>query len=118
MPSILLVDDSEVARHAVARRLRDAGYEVHEAASAAEARACAPAGFACAIVDIDLDDGDGPSLVAELRAAAPSLEVAFFTAGASTELVERSRAHGPVFLKPDLEPLLDWVRALQPPPTK
>jgi two-component system cell cycle sensor histidine kinase/response regulator CckA len=118
MLPILLVDDSEVARHTVARRLRDEGYTVHEASSAADARRHPVASFACAIVDIDLDDGDGPTLAAELRAAAPALAVAFFSTGASAELVARSRAHGPVFLKPALEPLLEWVHALQPPPTK
>ena len=118
MPSILLVDDSQVARRAVAQRLRAAGFEVHEAASAAEARAVPLAGLACAIVDVELDDGDGPSLAAELHTNRPGLPLAFFTAGASTELVDRSRAYGPVFTKPDLEPLLAWVRGAQPPPTK
>jgi len=118
MPSILLVDDSGVARHAVAQRLRAAGFEVHEAASAAEARAVPLASLACAIVDVELDGDDGPTLAAELLAARPGLPVAFFPAGASSELVDRSRAHGPVFTKPELAPLLAWVRAVQPPPTK
>jgi CheY-like chemotaxis protein len=120
MPSILLVDDSEVARRAVAQRLRAVGFDVHEAASAAAARGVPLDPLVCAIVDVDLDDGDGPTLAAELRAARPGLPIAFFTAGATAELADRARAYGPVFSKPDLEPLLAWVRGVgtQPPPTK
>jgi DNA-binding response OmpR family regulator len=123
MPFVLLVDDSAVARHAVARRLTAEGFQVHEAASAAEARAIPLAGIACAIIDVELLDGDGPSLAAELLATRASLPLAFFTAGASADLVARSQAHGPVFTKPALDPLVAWARAAtaapaQPPPTK
>jgi hypothetical protein len=44
-----------------------------------------------------------------LRVVSPSLPIAFFTGGASDELLERARAIGPVYLKPDVEPLLAWV---------
>lgn len=121
MPSLLLVDDSAVARHAVARRLTAAGFQVHEAGSAAEARAIPLDGLAGAIIDVELLDGDGPSLAAELRAAQPSLPIVFFTAGASHELVTRSQTLGPVLQKPALDPLVAWARGLlapQPPPTK
>jgi CheY-like chemotaxis protein len=123
MPSVLIVDDSAVARRAVAGRLAAEGFEVHEAGSTAEARAVPLAGIACAVVDVDLLDGDGPSLAAELRAIRPSLPIAFFTAGAAPELVTRSQVHGPVFTKPALDSLVAWVRAAssppaQPPPTK
>jgi two-component system sensor histidine kinase TorS len=112
MPSLLLVDDSAVARHAVARRLTAEGFQVHEAGSAAEARAIPLDGLAGAIIDVELLDGDGPSLAAELRAARPSLPIAFFTAGASQELVTRSQAFGPVLQKPALDPLVAWARGL------
>ncbi len=123
MPTVLLVDDSAVARHAVARRLIAEGFVVHEAGSAAEARAVTLSGLDCAILDVDLPDGDGPSLAAELRAARPALPIAFFTAGAAADLVTRSQAHGPVFAKPLLDPLIAWAHGVtgkpgQPPPTK
>lgn len=123
MPTVLLVDDSTVARVAVARRLAAEGFVVHEAGSAAEARAAPLAQMACAILDVELPDGDGPSLAIELRAARPALPVAFFTAGAAPDLVALSQAHGPVFTKPALDPLVAWARAAtstpaQPPPTK
>ena len=119
MPSVLLVDDSAVARRAVARRLSVEGFQVHEAGSAAEARGVALAGLACAILDVELSDGDGPSLAGELLAVRASLPIAFFTAGASAELVAASMARGPVFMKPTLDPLIAWAhRSSQPPPTK
>jgi len=114
MPSVLLVDDSAVARHAVARRLRAAGFAVHEAGSAAEARAVRLDGIDCAIIDVELPDGDGPSLAAELLVAQPTLPIAFFTAGASSALVTQSQTHGPVFMKPALEPLIAWARTAAP----
>jgi CheY-like chemotaxis protein len=119
MPTVLLVDDSPVVRHVLARQLRGEGFEVHEEASAKSGRAVAPAPLACAVVDLELPDGDGPDLVAALRAARPTLPVAFFTAGASPSLLERARAFGPVFSKPDVAPVVAWVkRVAQPPPTK
>lgn len=110
MPSVLLVDDSAVARRAVAVPLAAAGFNVVEAATVAEARGVPLSGLACAIVDVDLPDGDGPTLAEALRASQPGLPIAFFTGGGSPELVDRSRAQGPVFLKPTLDPLLAWVR--------
>jgi CheY-like chemotaxis protein len=119
MPSVLLVDDSSVARRAVARRLAAEGFEVHEAGSMAEALAVSLDGIGCAILDVELQDGDGPMLAAQLRAARPSLPLAFFTAGATGELIARSQVHGPVFAKPAIDPVVAWARgACQPPPTK
>jgi CheY-like chemotaxis protein len=119
MPSVLLVDDSAVARHALSRRLKAEGFDVLEAASTAAARAIPLSGLSCAIIDVDLLDGDGPSLASELRSVSPSLPVAFFTAGAPAELVGKAQQHGPVFTKPAIDPVIAWARsAIQPPPTK
>ncbi len=110
MTSVLLVDDSAVARHAVARRLAAEGLTVLEAGTAAEARAISLDGLACAILDVELPDGDGPALAAELRSARPGLPIAFFTAGASPDLVTLSQAYGPVYMKPSVDPLIAWAR--------
>jgi CheY-like chemotaxis protein len=119
MPTVLLVDDSPVVRHVLARQLKAQGFEVREEPTASSARTIGPAPLACAVVDLELPDGDGPDLVAALRAARPTLPVAFFTAGASASLVERARAYGAVFPKPDTAPVVAWVRRVaQPPPTK
>jgi DNA-binding response OmpR family regulator len=121
MPTILLVDDSSVARLAVAKRLEGEGMKVRAVASAAEARTVDVTTCDCAIIDVDLDDASGPDLAAELRAIRPGLPVAFFTAGDSGAMAPGPGAHGPVFAKPDLEPVVAWARGAtrgQPPPTK
>lgn len=117
MPSLLLIDDSPAARRVIAKRLQAAGFDVTEVGSAAEARSLDLGPFACAVVDVELADGDGPSLAVELHAKRPELPVAFFTATPTPAVHERARGHGPVFTKPDLDPLLAWARS-QPPPTK
>lgn len=117
MAHVLLIDDSPAARHAIAKRLKAAGFEVHEMGSAAEARAADLGPFACAVVDVELADGDGPSLAVELHAKRPELPVAFFTASSSPDVHERAKGQGPVFTKPNLDPLLAWAQS-QPPPTK
>jgi CheY-like chemotaxis protein len=119
MPTALLVDDSPVVRRVLTQRLEEAGFEVRAEASAADARAVDATTLACAVVDIELPDGSGADLAGELLQRCPSLPVAFFTAGASPAVLAHARTHGPVFTKPDVDDLMDWIAALgQPPPTK
>jgi len=121
MPTVLLVDDSPAARHAIAKRLKAAGFDVLEAGSAADARTVDLAPFACAVVDVELGDGDGPTLAVELHAKRPDLPVAFFTATSTPDVHERAKGQGPVFTKPNMDPLLAWAKKesrTQPPPTK
>ena len=119
MPTVLLVDDSAVVRRVLTRRLVTEGFDVLAEPSATAARAIDVATLTCAIIDIELPDGSGADLATELLQRRASLPVAFFTAGASDAVMERARAHGPVFAKPDVEALIAWVGAVgQPPPTK
>ena len=125
MGIVLLVDDSPVARRVLAERLTAEGCAVREEGSVHGGRgldAMALAGLACAVLELDLGDGDGADLAASLLAKRPSLPIAFFTAGATPSLVESARARGPVFRTPDLHALIAWVKRTQrpsyPPPTK
>jgi CheY-like chemotaxis protein len=119
MPTVLLVDDSPVVRRVLTQRLVAEGFDVRAEPSAAGARAIDLATLACAIIDIELPDGSGSDLADELLQQRPSLPIAFFTAGASAAVMAQARASGPVFAKPDLEPLIAWIgTAGQPPPTK
>jgi CheY-like chemotaxis protein len=119
MPTVLLVDDSPVVRRVLTQRLVAEGFDVRAEPSAAAARAVDRATLSCAVIDIELPDGSGADLAGELLQRRPSLPVAFFTAGASDAVMDQARAHGPVFSKPDFEPLVAWIRqASQPPPTK
>jgi DNA-binding response OmpR family regulator len=122
MRIVLLVDDSAVARRVLARRLEADGFQVSEASSMTAARKVDVASLGCAIIDLELPDGDGTDLARVLLEKRPNLPVAFFTMGTAPSLVEGARARGPVFLKPDMSPVVAWVkrttRPSQPPPTK
>jgi DNA-binding response OmpR family regulator len=99
----LVVDDSAVVRRVVASRLTQLGLDVIEDESAK-----ADADVDLAVLDLDLLDGDGLEVAHRLRAKKPALPIAFFSSG--SELIERARALGPVFHKPDeLEALMAWV---------
>jgi CheY-like chemotaxis protein len=66
--------------------------------------------FACALLDLDLGDGDGVDVAEVLRIHQPDLPVAFFSGGASAAVIERALALGPIFRKPDdLTDALEWV---------
>jgi CheY-like chemotaxis protein len=122
MRIVLLVDDSAVARRVLARRLEGDGFQVSEASSMAAARKVDVASLGCAIIDLELPDGDGTDLARVLLEKRSALPVAFFTMGTAPSLIEGARARGPVFLKPDTSPVVAWVkrttRPSQPPPTK
>ena len=75
--SILIVDDDEVFRHAARELLTGRGFAVAgEAATLGEARTAIgtaePNGI---LLDVNLPDGSGPDLAAELRAARPAMRV-------------------------------------------
>lgn len=66
--SVLVVDDDELVAGVLERLLVGAGAQVDVAAGLAEAReALAAREYAAAIVDLNLDGGDGAELVPELR---------------------------------------------------
>lgn len=78
---ILLVDDEAALREMVGGHLRGQGYAVTAAASCAEARRACDAGRPDAVIlDIMLPDGDGFSLLGQLRQADPALPVLFLSA--------------------------------------
>jgi CheY-like chemotaxis protein len=123
MRIVLLVDDSSVARRVLARALSAAGYGVQEVESMRAASRADVTAISCAIVDLELGDGDGTVVASALQAKRPSLPIAFFTTGTTPSLVEAARGRGPVFSKPDVAPVVAWVKraigsSRQPPPTK
>jgi CheY-like chemotaxis protein len=109
-PLVYVADDSEVVRTVLARRLTAAGLEVQAGGSAADSRNVTLRAFACALLDLDLGDGDGVEVAELLRAHQPGLPVAFFSGGAPPPVVARAMALGPVFRKPDeLDAAIAWV---------
>jgi CheY-like chemotaxis protein len=109
---VLIADDSSVARDVVSKRLLASGLEALSCGSSADARASDLSDLACALLDIDLGDGDGTAVAAMLREARPELPIAFFSGSAAPEAAARARALGPVFAKPDeLDSAIAWVRS-------
>ena len=107
---ILFVDDSAVVRLSVQRLLVDRGLEVVTFASAAEASAINGSDFAAALLDIELGDGFGPDLAARLREGAPSLPIAFLTAGGPDPILDAAALLGPVFSKTsEVEDAVRWI---------
>jgi FixJ family two-component response regulator len=109
--TVLVVDDSPVARLTVARRLRSEGFEVIEQASAATPEAAVISRTGCALLDLDLGDSEGCDLARSLLAQRAELPIAFFSGSASRELLDSARKIGPVFAKPsELEGAVEWVK--------
>jgi two-component system, response regulator RegA len=107
---LLLVDDSAVNRRVVSRRLTVAGRAVLEADGMSSGCALDASGAAAALLDLDLGDGSGIDLARYLRKAAPTLPIAFFTAGSDAEAISRAKAFGPVFAKPaELDAAVAWA---------
>jgi two-component system response regulator RegA len=78
--SILLVDDDETFRERLGRALRERGFEVTTAASAAAgADAARAARFRYAVIDLRMPGASGLELVAALRERAPEMRVVVLT---------------------------------------
>ncbi len=111
---ILIVDDSKLARMAVAKALSAVrpDWARVEASNAAEALELARAGsFDIAVLDFNMPDRDGLHLAADLRALNPTLQLAVISANHQKEIVDRASAVGAQFLaKPITEPVMrDFV---------
>jgi two-component system, NtrC family, response regulator AtoC len=79
-PLALLVEDDQGVRTALAELLQQAGFDVEAVGTAAEAKhrasACNPS---LAILDLVLPDGDGVTLLSDLRAARPMMPAIMVT---------------------------------------
>ena len=84
---VLVVDDEELIRWALAQRLRSDGYEVLDAGTTAEALAHAETGVDLALLDYQLPDGDGLSLLKKLRELDPDVLAIMLTGRQDVDLV-------------------------------
>jgi CheY-like chemotaxis protein len=109
--SILLVDDEQIVRRSVARRLRQAGFEVTEAADGQEAlqsyrhRPCT-----LVLLDLDMPGLDGETTHARLAELDPAVRVVYATGYADVNRAAQIRAQGALALleKPyDIEELVE-----------
>ena len=119
---VLLVEDHEATRTALANLLARRGYQVRTAASVAEARAmAAEQEFQLLISDIGLPDGNGFDLMKELRARLMGLQgIALTGYGMESDIASsREAGFGSHLTKPvrvqSLDNALAAVRATYPP---
>ena len=122
MPRVLIVEDDRVIRFSLAQNLTDAGYSVDTAEGVKDAkRLLASQSFEAALVDIRLKDGDGLSLLEEIRQDVPQLPVIMVTAFGDSDRTIRAMKAGAFeyVTKPfDLDALLTTLaRAVKVHPT-
>lgn len=85
--SILVVDDESNITHALDLLLRDHGYEVHTASTAAEAETLlARRWFDLVFLDLRLPDADGIRLLEHIKQTANETEVVLMTAHGSLDI--------------------------------
>jgi DNA-binding response OmpR family regulator len=99
--TILLVEDEALIAVATAEALRDLGFEVEEAATAAAALAFAKgntAKLSAAIIDLNLPDGKGDDLAKKLRALKPSLPIVIATGESGKTLAGDLKKGAPITL--------------------
>jgi len=102
---VLVVDDSKLARMAVAKALTAIHPEWTrvEAANADEALQLAKAeAFDMAILDFNMPGRDGLQLAAEMLALKPGVPLAVISANHQVEVVTRAREVGATFLQKPL----------------
>src|SRR5690348_16868724 len=96
---VLVVDDSRVARAAVAARLAEVGLDVCDAAGCADGSSIDLDRVNAAILDLELGDGTGVDLARTFRSTHAELPIAFLTSAPSSRLALEARTLGPVFEK-------------------
>jgi DNA-binding NarL/FixJ family response regulator len=108
--TVLIVDDSKLARMSVAKVLRTLhpDWKQIEAANAIEALAqTKELSPEVVLVDFNMPGKDGVTLAAELRALDPKISVAVISANRQVEVIKRTQAAGATFLpKPVTESTL------------
>ena len=113
---LLIVDDSKLARMAVAKALNSCypDWQRVEAGSAAEALSAmerdAPD---IALVDFNMPSRDGLHLAGDLRKHNPQMPIAIISANHQREVIDRTEALGATFLPKPLseESLLGFLKA-------
>jgi CheY-like chemotaxis protein len=99
--TILLVEDEALIAAVTAETLRDLGFKVEEAVTAAAALAFAkgqPENIMAAIVDMNLPDGKGSELAKKLRALKPDLPIVIATGTGDKTLAGELEKGGPLAL--------------------
>ena len=108
---MLVVEDDTLLRCALVAVLRRFGYEAVPAATVGEGLAQLD-GQAYAILDLNLPDGVGTTILQRIRAEKRPIRVAVATGTTDDDLLTEALAHGPdiILRKPfDVASLLKWL---------
>jgi DNA-binding NarL/FixJ family response regulator len=91
---VLIVEDQPIVREAITAWFdREQGFDVRQAGSIADARAML-GDVDIAILDLGLPDGDGASLIEEIRATSPIAKVLVLSSSIDPSDAERALERG------------------------
>lgn len=110
---VLVLDDSQIVLAAARKTLSDHGWEVLARSNADEVGLVDIGSLNAAILDVEVGDASGIDVAKRLRAARPSLPLAFLTATSDARMRERAKTLGIVFDKSEgLAPVEEWIDAV------
>ncbi|MCW5829484.1 MAG: sigma-54-dependent Fis family transcriptional regulator [Deltaproteobacteria bacterium] len=93
-PRILTVDDEDLIRWSLKERLSAAGYEVHEAETGARAVSQCESGVDLVLLDYQLPDTDGLTLLGKIKTLDPDILVILMTGHTSVETAVEAMKQG------------------------